>query len=189
MRSTSARRPFDRCAVRIGPEVELLEHGFRVDRQDLLGVLRSNRANTIATSPRTIQRVAVANQKCRTGPLRPVSQQRRQPDLAGAAANPVLLVVLFRQQRWQLAANVDYVAVALLPISEEGKISGDVVDGGHCLRDICAATIRGKSGRNAKKSASGKGSRPLAVAAGGAAKLARLRWLRRRCGPGHATAS
>ena len=53
-----------------------------------------------------------------------------EPDLARAAAHLVGIVVRLRRQRRQHPAELDDVAIALVPVVQELEVRDDLVDGG-----------------------------------------------------------
>src|SRR5256885_9453027 len=78
-------------------------------------------------------RVAVADERqCRTGGTIGLDSGGK-PYLAGAALHLVRLAAQFLRQRLEGAAELDNVAIAVVPLVEQGEILDDVVDRGHGL--------------------------------------------------------
>src|SRR5690349_19522287 len=107
-------------------EAEALEHRARVEREDL-----ARRAVRVQLEQQCDQalddvRVRIAAQ---LEPRRRAGvQRRRQPHLRHAAAHLVRLGALGLRQRRQLAAELDQVAVALLPRPELAEVLDQFID-------------------------------------------------------------
>src|SRR6185312_14307813 len=52
----------------------------------------------------------------------------KEPDLANAALHPVRVVTRLIRKRWQRFTEFDDIAVAILPIIEEGKVVANGLD-------------------------------------------------------------
>jgi hypothetical protein len=79
--------------------------------------------------------VAVAlEDKARRGPVGRAMDLSREPDLTGAAANSVRLRSRRFRQRRQGAAELDHVAIAVLPVIQELEVREDVLERhGSCI--------------------------------------------------------
>ena len=131
MRSTIERRPFERCGVRFSRKPDAVEQSERVGGQDLLralaGIKRKQNGDQAAHDMGVA--VAVEGERRAGGAVR--LDMREQPDLAGAASHLVGLGVRAFGQRRQRAAELDDIAIAVVPLIEQREILNDVVDGGH----------------------------------------------------------
>ncbi len=56
-----------------------------------------------------------------------------QPDLAGAAAHAIVFYFGALGQAGQSASKLNYVAIALLPIVDQGEVFYNVVNAGRCI--------------------------------------------------------
>ena len=182
MRSTSDRNPLERCAVRCARKAEFVEDRPCVDSENFARRLAVEKRDRDSDQSAHDQRVAVAD-KMEYRNLPPTgSPARRKPNLAGAAANPVRLRVLRFRQRLELLAELDDVAVPVLPIVEERKIRLDFVDrhaaahffARHIVR--CDGRTTPRKRKNRERNRAGNRSRS---AAANRRKLSRIGTFRR----------
>ena len=126
--ATMARSPFERCDGQVLVEAEPAELGLRVDRQHLLRVQARSRARAAPRSARARSSRRKSPSKSKRARRALALDARHDPDLAGAALDlgrrhPQRVV-----ERRHGAAELDHVAVAVLPVVEEGEVGGDLFE-------------------------------------------------------------
>ena len=128
MRSIIARTPLERCGVRCSLEAEFAEEADASD-SGFARAGRSDRApgRSPAGRARDANRCRRGNRSTLLSGLVDARLAELEPHLADAAANLVGVVVRRLAQRLQGAAEFEDIAIAVLPVVEEGKIAADRV--------------------------------------------------------------
>ena len=127
MRSTSDRKPLDRCAVRWAPRPSSSKTAPASMARISRGVLSLKSEIAMATSSANDHRVAVAH-KMELGRAAFLFDARRKPNLAGAPTHPICLDVLRFRQGLERFSELNDVAISVLPIFQEGKVGFDFID-------------------------------------------------------------
>jgi hypothetical protein len=118
-------------------QLETPEHHLHIDPNDLVRApARVDRKEDGDQPPHDMGVAVALEAEARRGPGGGAIDLGREPDLTGAAANFVRLRSRrFRQQR-QGAAELDHVAIAVLPVIQKLEVREDVLEG-HGLQLIC----------------------------------------------------
>lgn len=111
-------------------EAEFAEGRYRVSRENGFGRAVGEQRYGDGDEPADEVRVAVAAKMEDRAPLIVLARLALEPDLADAAAHLVDVVVRRFGQRLERTAELDDVAVAILPLVEEGEIVTDGVNRG-----------------------------------------------------------
>jgi hypothetical protein len=133
----------ERIRGQVLAEAHAAENGFRVGLGDFARRLAGIEGEQDGDEPTHDVRVAIA----------PESEHRLavprglldQPDLARAAAHLVFVVVLGRRQRRERLAELDDIAIAVLPIVEEAEILNQILNRRGC-HGSATVNIGGKPG-------------------------------------------
>ncbi len=142
MRSTIERNPFERCGVRCSRRPSRLNSSTASVARISLGVPARIGRQQDGDQALHDMGVAVADER-QDRPVRAVRLHRgREPDLAGAALHLVPLVAVALVERRELAAELDHVAVAVVPFVEQREVVDDGVDIGSGGRRLCVASCR-----------------------------------------------
>jgi hypothetical protein len=109
-------------------EAERAKGGERVDRQDLIGRAIGKERNRNGDQPPHEVRVAVAAKMQGLSAIRARPRLALQPDLTDAAPDLVDVIVRRRAQGFERVAELDDIAVAVLPIVKGVKVFADRLD-------------------------------------------------------------
>ncbi len=142
MRSTMERNPFERCGVRCSRRPSrsntAIASAERMSRGPLAGKHRKQDGDKSAHD----MGIAVAGE----GEHGPASAVRmhggREPDLARAALHLVRFGTVALGQRAQAAAELDDIAVAVVPLLEQRKVVDDLVERRHVSGEAAVMVSR-----------------------------------------------
>ena len=150
MRPTIDLKPLERCGVRCSRRPRTLEQRDGISLHNFgAGLARAERQQDGNEAAHDM-RVAVAADHQRRLAAAGLGNRRRQPNLAGAARDFVLIILQHIGKRLEHFAKFDDIAVAVLPIVEQGEVFDDVVDRRH-VSTIPSTLSRSRRWRDATR--------------------------------------
>src|SRR5207344_2171832 len=117
-------------------------HALRIDANDLVRApARVDRKEDGDQPPHDMGVAVTLEDEARRGPVGRAIDLGREPDLTGAAANSVRFRSRRFRQRRQGAAELDHVAIAVLPVIQELEVREDVLERhGSCISSATGHT-------------------------------------------------